>query len=293
MRGGRRLDVRRAGLLFGAAMAVLVPFLVATPSTAATPTVVVSGFSASRTSGNWGLFESCLATTLGYVKDSANFGPSGTVKVSLSAPGPGVDAVTATNLSGVGIFFVGYTLTSSYTTAEKTAMLNYVKAGGAMIVTSDSPSYDVSSIFGVTDANSPGGTETANITDSASPLANGPFGTVSSFVEYATVSHFSGLGPAHAVGSNPEGPALAVIPPGSLSATSGPVVLVSDVDVFSDCGSNPQGSVHNATLIKNIFAYLATAEAPAPTTTTTASTTTTVAPTTTVQPVQAQPAFTG
>jgi hypothetical protein len=205
----------------------------------------------------------------------------------------GVDAVTPTNLSGVGVFFVGYTLTSTYTSAEKTAMLNYVKAGGAMIVTSDSPSYDVSSIFGVTDATSPGGTETATITDTASPLADGPFGTVSSFVEYATVSHFSGLGPAHAVGSNPEGPALAVIPPGALSATSGPVVFVSDVDVFSDCGSDPQGSVANATLIKNIFAYVAIAKV-APTTTTTASTTTTTeATTTTVQAVEAQPAFTG
>jgi hypothetical protein len=67
------------------------------------------------------------------------------------------------------------------------------------------------------------------------------------------------------------------------------------VDVFSDCGSDPQGSVHNATLIKNIFAYVATATATPPTTTTTTAptTTTTEAPTTTVQAVQAQPAFTG
>jgi hypothetical protein len=293
MRRGRRMDMRRFGLLFGATMAVMVPFLVATPGGAATPTITIAGFQNPRVD-DWGISESCLATTRTYLADTANFGPSGTVKATYATP-TGIDTATAANLTGVDVFFVGYVPTSSYTTAEKTALLNYVKAGGAMIVTSDAPSYDLSSIFGVTDASSPGGLETADITDAASPLADGPFGTVSSFDEYDTVSHFSGLGPAHEVGANPEGSALAVIPPGALSATSGPVVLVSDVDVFSDCTGThtPTGSVQNETLIKNIFAYVATAKA-TPVTTTTASTTTTEAPTTTAPPaVSAEPAFTG
>jgi hypothetical protein len=275
---------------------VLVPLVTALPSSSATPTVVVSGFSATRTSGSWGITESCLATTDGYLTDTANFGPSGTVKATMDVSSTGVDTVTSSNLAGVNVFFVGYVLTSTYTDAEKTAMLNYVKGGGTMIVTSDDPTYDISSIFGVTDAESPGGLETANITDTSSPLADGPFGTVSSFLEYASVSNFSDLGPASQVGANPEGAALAVIPPGALSATSGPVVFVSDVDVFSDCSDEeaPVGSIANETLIKNIFAYVATAKATPPsTTTTTASTTTTEAPTTTVAPVAAEPAFTG
>ena len=295
MRRGRRMDARRVGLLFGAAMAVMVPFLVATPSGgAATPTITIAGFQNPRVD-DWGISESCLATTRSYLADTANFGPSGTVKANYATP-TGIDTATAANLKGVDVFFVGYVPTSSYTTAEKTALLNYVKAGGAMVVTSDAPNYDLSSIFGVTDASSPGELETADITDAASPLADGPFGTVSSFDEYDSVSHFSDLGPAHEVGANPEGSALAVIPPGALSATSGPVVLVSDVDVFSDCTGDytPTGSVQNEVLIKNIFAYLATAETPAPTTTT--STSTTVAPTTTTTAppaVSAEPAFTG
>jgi hypothetical protein len=286
------LDARRGGLLLGAAMAVLVPFLVATPGGAATPTVVVSGFDATRTGGNWGLFESCLATTTGYLKDTANFGPSGVVHASLDLPGPGVATATAADLSGVDVFFTGYVTTASYTTAEKTALLNYVKAGGALVGTTDAVDYDMSSIFGMTLADSPGGHEVGTITDTASPLADGPFGTVTSFDEWDSVAHWTNVGPGHTVGTNPEGPAIVVIPPGALSATSGPVVMVSDVDVFSDCGGSPEGSVSNATLIKNIFAYVATAEA-APVTTTTASTTTTVAPTTTVAAVSAQPAFTG
>ena len=209
------------------------------------------------------------------------------MKVNYATP-TGIDTATSANLKGVDVFFVGYVPTDSYTDAEKTALLDYVKAGGAMIATSDDPDYDLSSIFGVTNASSPGGEETGTITDTASPLADGPFGTVSSFTEYDSVSHYSDLGPAHEVGANPEGPALAVIPPGALSATSGPVVLVSDVDVFSDCTGDytPTGSVQNEVLIKNIFAYVATAKVAA-------VTTTTEAPTTTVQPVVAQPAFTG
>ncbi len=295
MKINARRTAGRLGMVAATLAFVVTPFVVGSGSGgAATPTTVVSGFDAGRTSGNWGIFESCLATTHGYLTDAANFGPSGVVKDTITLPGTGVATATAASLKGVNIFFTGYVSTTSYTTAEKTALLDYVKGGGALIGTTDATSFDMSSIFGLTLANSPGGLETGTITDATSPLADGPFGKVTTFDEYDSVAHYTNIGPGTTVGTNPEGPAIVVIPPGALSAGSGPVVMVSDVDVFSDCGSDspPQGSVTNEVLIKNIFAYLAVATQPTPTTT---STSTTVAPTTTTAPapVTVQPSFTG
>jgi len=60
-------------------MVVLVPFLTATTaaSGAATPTITIAGFQNPRVD-DWGITESCLETTRGYLADTANFGPSGT-----------------------------------------------------------------------------------------------------------------------------------------------------------------------------------------------------------------------
>ena len=297
---GRHL--RRLALVAAALLVVAGPALagvVTSPAGAAdaTPTVVVSGYDTSRVSSDWGLFSSCLDTTHGYVTDPANFGPSGVDKVNLDLSAGGMPTATADALKGVNVFFTGYVTTSSYTDAEKTALLDYVKGGGALIGTTDATDYDMSSIFGMTLANSPGGLETGTITDPTSPLADGPFGTVSTFSEYDSVGHYTDIGPGQTVGTNPEGPAIVVIPPGALAAGSGPVVMVSDVDVFSDCADAPVGSTTNEVLIKNIFAYVANFEATPQTTTTTAAPTTTTAPPTTAAPVAAavntSPAFTG
>jgi hypothetical protein len=296
-RRGRVL--RRLTLVAAALVVVAGPALAATDAGAAdtTPTVVVSGFDTGRVSSDWGLFSSCLATTHGYVTDPANFGPSGVDHVNLDLSSNGMTTATPAALDGVDVFFTGYVTTSSYTDTEKSALLDYVKGGGALIGTTDATSYDMSSIFGLTLANSPGGLETGTITDPTSPLADGPFGTVTTFKEYDSVGYYTNIGAGQTVGTNPEGPAIVVIPPGALAPGSGPVVMVSDVDVFSDCASAPVGSTTNEVLIKNIFAYVANFEAtPQTTTTTAAPTTTTVAPTT-VAPVAAavntSPAFTG
>jgi hypothetical protein len=287
----------RVALVGGAVLVAALPLAGAIPSSGATPTINVSGYSAARTNGAWGITQSCLATTKGYLTNAANFGPSGVVKDTMAVTSTGIDTATSTNLKGVNIFVTGYTATDSYTSAEKTALLNYVKGGGAMLVTTDDTEDDISSLFGLTLEDATGGIVTGTITDSSSPLADGPFGKVSSFTEYDAVGAYTNTGPGTVVGTNPDGAAIVVIPPGRLSPTSGPVVLVSDVDVFSDCPEEDgatDGSITNEVLIKNVFAYLATAAVPPPSTTTTAPTTTTEPTTSTmVAPVAAAPAFTG
>lgn len=299
---GRRLLVAASALLLVAGPA-LVGVSGSATAAGTTPTVKVSGFDGSRVDGGWGLFSSCLATTNGYLQDPANYGPSGTDKVDLDLSAGGVSTASASTLAGTGIFFTGYIDASTVSDAEKSALLDYVKGGGAMVVTSDETGYDLSDLFGMTLADSPGGIENGTITDPTSPVADGPFGTVSTFTEYDAVAHWTDVGPGQTVGTNPEGPAIVVIPPGALAAGSGPVVLASDVDVFSDCpneGDTPDGSITNKTLIENIFAYLADYEAEPPTTTTTAapsSTTSTTSATSTTataaQAVSTEPAFTG
>ncbi len=305
--GGRppRHRAQRLVLVGAALLAMMGPALIGVitspAASAATPTVVVSGYDTTRTTGNWSLFGSCLATTNSYLTDPANFGPSGVDKVDLDLSGGGMPTATADSLKGVNVFFTGYVASSTYTADEKTALLDYVKGGGALIGTSDETDYDMSDIFGMTLADSPGGVETGTITDPTSPLADGPFGTVTSFTQYDAVAHWTDIGPGQTVGTNPEGPAIVVIPPGALAAGSGPVVMVSDVDVFSDCGDESgvvNGSITNETLIKNIFAYVANYEANPVTTTTSApaTTSTTAAPATTATPatpVASSPAFTG
>jgi hypothetical protein len=290
----RRL-LKPAALVGGALLLGVGPLTAGVaPASAATPTVVVSGYDTSRVDSDWGLFSSCLATTNGYVTDPANFGPSGVDPVNLDLSGGGVPTATTDSLAGVNVFFTGWVTTDSYSDAEKAALLAYVKGGGALIGTTDGTDHDMSSIFGVTLADSPGGTETGTITDPSSPLADGPFGTVTSFEQNGDVGHYTDIGPGQTVGTNPEGPAIVVIPPGALGAGSGPVVLVSDVDVFSDCEGDPVGAVTNEILIKNIFAYVADAVASPPTTTTTApATTTTTAPAAPAPATAATPAFTG
>ena len=293
--------LRRLALVAGAVLLLAGPLLsaVAGPASADTKTVVVSGFDDSRADGHLSLFGSCLATTKGYLADPANFGPSGVANVTLDVSGTGMPTATPDALNGVNVFFTGWVDSTTYTPDEKTALLNYVKGGGALIGTTDALDHDMSDIFGMTLADGPG-TTTGTITDASSPLADGPFGTVTTFNQFADVGHYTDIGPGQTVGTNSAGPAIVVIPPGALAAGSGPVVMVSDVDVFSDCDASvgSTGSIVNAALIKNTFAYVAGYEASLQTTTTTAApTTTTTAPPTTAAPVAAavntSPAFTG
>ncbi len=196
--------------------------------------------------------------------DPTSFGPSGTVPTTYTVDPNGVNVVTPTDLSGVSVFFTGWVPTTSYTPTEDTALYNYVLGGGALIATTDDQEHTMVSVFGLTQGSDEGGSPTNNtITDASSPLADGPFGTVSNYQQWGDTGYYSSLGPyAVAVGSNQWGVSLAVIPPGALGPGSGPVILSADVDVFSNAYP---GGAYNETLIKNIFAYVAKVETAATT----------------------------
>ncbi|MEZ6061457.1 MAG: PKD domain-containing protein [Planctomycetaceae bacterium] len=235
---------------------------------AGTP-LVVDGYAGNSTVQEWGLTESFLSTTRDYLLDSQNFGDSGVVDVEFVI-GAGVDTAGSADpggdlaavLQNTDIFFSG--LATNLTQPERDELLSFVTNGGALIATTDSPAVSIAGLFGVFHGSSPPGPAvTSQITNFLHPVSAGPFGLVTSFEQFGAVSSYSNLGTlATEIGANNRGTSLAVIEPGAVAPGSGPVILVTDTDVFTDPGvfgaTNPGGgAVVNSTLIRNVFAYAA------------------------------------
>ena len=213
--------------------------------------LVVESYGPSRTESEWGLTESYLTETRGYLQDPASFGPNGTVAGALQLA-PGIRVANARTLAGVDVFFTGWVPTNTYTDAEKAALRDFVLGGGTLIATTDDSSHTMVDAFGLTQGDGRGNPTENTITDAGHPIASGPFGAVTAFNQYHATGHYPALGPdAHEVGENNAGTTLAVIEREELGPGSGAAIFVADVDVFSNFG----GSALNATLIKNVFAF--------------------------------------
>jgi hypothetical protein len=146
------------------------------------------------------------------------------------------------------------------TSAEQAALGAFITRGGSVfgiLENRDFNNTQIEAVFGMHIAGViPGYTE-ATITDPASPVANGPFGTVTRITQ-GWPGHFDVI----AVGScevarNNIGVCLVVIPPDGMSEGSGPAVLHSDSQTFVDDAewvwANFSG---NEVLFLNIIQYL-------------------------------------
>jgi hypothetical protein len=217
--------------------------------------LVLESYGPSRTDGDWGLTESLLSQTRGYLRDPAAFGPSGTVRRAYDIA-PGIREANERTLAGVDVFFTGWVSSFSYTPDEKPALLDFVRAGGTLIATTDDTGHSMVDAFGLTQGDGSGSPTENVITAPDHAIASGAFGTVSTYRQYDATGHYTLLGPdAHEIGRYASGPGttLAVIERGRLGPGSGAAIFVADVDVFTDHG----GAGPNATLIKNIFAFAA------------------------------------
>ncbi len=216
------------------------------------PGLVVEGYDPARTDGDWGLAESLLQQTRGYLQDAASFGAEGIVGRSVVI-GPGIGVANDRTLARVDVFFTGWVGTGSYTGAEREALRAFVLGGGTLIATTDDSGHTIVDLFGLTQGDGSGDPTPNEITDADHPIANGPFGVVTAFNQYLSTGHYPLLPQtAHEVGRNEQGTTLAVIERDALQAGSGAAIFVADVDVFSDFGA-----AFNATLIKNVFAFAA------------------------------------
>jgi hypothetical protein len=216
--------------------------------------LVIESYSPARTDFEWGLNESFLDQTRGYLQDGALFGATGIVSHRYDVA-PGIRVANDRTLAGADVFFTGWVTTASYTPAEKEALRQFVLGGGTLIATTDDTGHTMVDAFGLVQGDG-GGNPTENvITAPDHPIANGVFGVVTHYNQYAATGHYSALGPdAHEIGRYKSGPGttIAVIEPGRLGTGSGAAIFVADVDVFTS-----PGATANETLIKNIFAFAA------------------------------------
>lgn len=189
-----------------------------------------------------------------------------TMRFALEDPFPGTTYVstyklTPEFLAGVDVAILtsarGWdSSVGSLSGAEQTALLNYVKAGGAALIATDgdftsSANQSFVAPFKITLGDYIGGTTTGVVT-TPSPLTNGPYGTIDHFNLY-TAGSYSKLGPYAlplATGKNGN-VVLAVIPHDAISPGSGPVVFISSPEPLMPglYGNGPE-------LIRNTIAYL-------------------------------------
>ena len=158
------------------------------------PTVTIGGFGPDWTGDAWGIGESYLTDTVGYLLDPANFGPDGTVNVTFEVVT--VDAVSAdalvSSLQEIDVFFTGWVDTASYNLVStegpprsvKQILRDWVDNGGALIATTDDTSHTMVDAFGLIQLDGTGSPTTNTITNTTHPIADGPFGQVAAYQQW-------------------------------------------------------------------------------------------------------------
>jgi hypothetical protein len=247
---------RRVGRLFAAALAAAV--LSATAASAQSG-VIFGGFDASR----GGTFSLRDGTNLSNLRGAITSGFPGSTFTA--AP-----TLTESYLSGVQVLIVGaptsnFTATTALSASEQTALVNFVKAGGGLIVVTDNDSYvggagavnnSFLSPFGLSSTGTFGNTLEVTVTNTTHPVTAGPFGPVPSY-QTLFPGYFDTLGPnAIPLATLPTNGqhTLAVINREVLGAGSNGVVFFSDMNAF---GNELLTTSSNQPLALNAIRYLA------------------------------------
>ncbi|MCZ6916792.1 MAG: hypothetical protein O7I93_08450 [Gemmatimonadetes bacterium] len=134
---------------------------------------------------------------------------------------------------------------------EQQVLLEFVGGGGCAILGPNNDSFggpttgdannSLIAPFGMEINFTVGGTVSVQVLRTASPVTDGPFGTVTTFKQLFP-GVFTELGPATSLAVSQHGDAaLAVIERHTLSAGAGPVVVYSDISTFADPGAESQG----------------------------------------------------
>ena len=184
----------------------------------------------------------------------------------------GVDTLDASSLNGVNYLIVGaptFTTPVFLSSAEQTALRNYIMGGGAALIFIDNDTY--AGVPASDDSNEtfldPFGMDSVGRVPSRSnatanapthPVIDGPAGTVLSLATNFG-GWFENLGPNATslalYDANGEA-AVAAIAPGALGPSSGGVVFIGDADALVDSGDGGLfGSADNTTFFRNAVAY--------------------------------------
>lgn len=204
-------------------------------------------------------FESVLA---GHSMDGA--------RTAILADGHTVASSESFNTSNVqgfdvvflGLFDPGVTLTST----EQTALLNFVRSGGALIYVGDNDHFassnaSIAGLFGVTYSTDTRSTIADRVLLPSHPVLAGVGGVVDSYDGSGNIDGFMGginlLGPnARAVLASEYKTTVAVIERHALQPGSGPVVFLADANGFLDTGVGGITYGDNLALFRNIIMFV-------------------------------------
>ncbi|MFM9966751.1 MAG: Calx-beta domain-containing protein, partial [Planctomycetaceae bacterium] len=168
----------------------------------------------------------------------------------------GASTLTAAFLSTVDVVWLNSVASNTASTtplsaAEQAALLNFVNAGGGVLIFGENDFFDDESLlapFGATSTGSLFEVQTGTISNTSHPVTNGPFGAVQT-IRGNYPGNLTTLGSATSLGTWNSGnqSSLAVIDPGVLSSGSGRVLLFSDVNFYAD----QLGAADNSKLMLN------------------------------------------
>ncbi|MBN1687650.1 MAG: PEP-CTERM sorting domain-containing protein [Candidatus Omnitrophica bacterium] len=200
------------------------------------------------------------ATVRNSLLNTSNFGSGGIIPHSVNILAP-VPVLTGTALSNADV--VVLSAYSNLSDAEKTALSVFMEGGGGVLIFNNYAATNLDSMLGATAGPYTTGDTTGTITDSASPIINGPFGVVSGNILAGWSGSFSDAGA--------EGSEVIANPVGSLGVTFdtgyGRGVVFTDEELFLNSPSVDGiawAALRDNTelLFLNSFAYAASGHGP-------------------------------
>lgn len=208
----------------------------------------------------WSLDGDQMTRTRAKLLNPENFGAGGIVTESVSITdlsGP----ISYNALTSFDIFFIGYFLDEeedkSFTADELQAMLDWVTAGGTMIITCDSTDLDdVCSFFGPIPSETTA-SEPVNPTPGAAtrPIFDGPFGQVAELDMAGLRKYFDDTGGFMVLAEDQMGQPVIL----EVLVGLGRIVAFTDVDMIANNTLSPGSGITNDNdrFLGNLVAYLA------------------------------------
>ena len=208
------------------------------PAVAAGPYVIGGpATSLAPTSGAWAFDAANFVAYRAALTNSANFGPTGTVKVTVS---PTVlTTINAGTLSTLNAFISPW-WDNGDSSAYNQLVVNFFKGGGNLILLDDSVQQDgVAALLGIPTL----GQADCSPENGAAPLFNGLFGIATNVIQNAEIGYLaSSSATATAItsrggtvcGVNGSGQVTAACwLPGAYAAGAGAMIIVADVDTWT------------------------------------------------------------
>jgi hypothetical protein len=237
-------------------------------------TIRVGSVADSRGGTGWTLDGSFMTDTRAKLLNTANFGPSGTVKSTIAITDTAA-AITTSLLNNFDVFFIGWIFNGTLTAPELTALTTWVSNGGVIIVSAADTSTDgVAAAFSyATNGASnftvgPTGTYASDYiqpfgTGLTNPIFVGPFGNITSST---TVKLYGDVGvitawtaPPVIAYDIPTGPHWYIV--GDISFGSGKIVIITNIELITSTngdmssGGSISAGYGNEVFLGNLFAY--------------------------------------